>query len=166
MTLTPDIHTELDQRRNQSFPQTARFMGDKQLAIDLDLTAVEQLSSSLSALRLTPPSTANLSLATLEDWAKDLSQRLTYLLENVSPIEIDPASQKILVRSSQPSQQGKTKEYYEMLLSVDPQGCLSLGRYQISGTQANRQPVDLVFTREVLIRLMNDLEESFNQLVP
>lgn len=166
MTLTPDVSQELDQLRGQTLPQTARFTGDKQLLIDLDLTAVEQLSCSLSALRLTPPANANLDMATLEDWAKDLSGRLTYLLENVSPIEIDPTSQQILVRSSQPSQQGKKKEYYEMLLSVDPQGCLTLGRYQISGNQSNRTPVDLVFTREVLVRLMNDLEESFNQLMP
>ncbi|MEZ6046403.1 MAG: hypothetical protein R3C11_12705 [Planctomycetaceae bacterium] len=166
MTIQPDISQELDQLRGQSFPQTVRFVGDKQLAIDLDLMAVEQLSCSLSALRLTPPSNANLSLTTLEDWAKELSQRLTYLLENVSPIEIDPTSQKILVRSSQPSQQGNTKEYYEMLLAVDPSGCLNLRRYRISGANSNRTPIDLVFTREVLIRLMNDLETSFNSLIP
>ncbi|MAT14055.1 MAG: hypothetical protein CMJ46_02150 [Planctomyces sp.] len=166
MTLSPDVTQELDHLRGQSFPQTARFTGDKNLLIDLDLTAVEQLSCSLSTLRLTPPAGGNLSLQTLEDWAKDLSTRLTYLLENVSPIEIDPTSQKILVRSSQPSQQGNSKQYYEMLLAVDPQGCLVLRRYQISGNQSNRTAVDLVFTREVLTRLLDDLEESFNNLVP
>ncbi len=85
--------------------------------------------------------------------AENLSQRLTYLLEPVSPIETDAEGCTVQLRSNPPQKEADRTSYYELLVSRA--GEMSLCRW----TRAAKSTRDLVpaqITREVLLRLASD----------
>ena len=87
--------------------------------------------------------------------AENLSKRLTYLLEPISPIETDAQGCVVQLRSNPPHKDTDRTSYYELLVSRA--GELSLCRYTrpAGGT---RQLIPAELTREVLCRLAGDFE--------
>ena len=96
----------------------------------------------------------------LREWAEALCQRITYLLENLGPLEFEPDAGKILIRSTAPSNQPDKRLFYEVLLHSKADGSFSLKRYESVKGQTGRTPVDLQMTHEVLTRLVRDLVET------
>ncbi len=87
--------------------------------------------------------------------AKSLSERLTYLMEPIRPIEIDADACVAQLRSSPPQRDDDGRSYYE--LTVRRGGDISLVRYRKEpGTP--RQQIAANVTREVLLRLVDDFE--------
>ena len=86
--------------------------------------------------------------------AEQLSARLTYLLEPISPIEIDSQGCVVQLRSNPPQKETDCTSYYELLLSRG--GEISLCRYTRAVGQ-ERKPIPAQVTREVLVRLAGDL---------
>ena len=89
----------------------------------------------------------------LKKIAEQLSARLTYLLEPISPIETDAQGCVVQMRSNPPHKDADRTSYYELLVSRS--GELSLCRYT-RPAGAPRQLIAAHVTREVLLRLAAD----------
>jgi hypothetical protein len=71
-----------------------------ELAIDFNL--VDRISCAFEEMRLDVPTLVNCDIERLKQWAQSLSSRVTYLLENLGPIEIDTQAGQVLIRSTPP----------------------------------------------------------------
>lgn len=141
-------------------PNTVTLAGPNQVELDIDLTAVDTMSCSFREIRLRVPSLVDAGTETLKSWANALSTRVTYLLENIGPLEIDADSGKVLIRSTPPDQQSNATTFYEIILQSHADGNFSLRRFRSEKGQPGRQPVDIQTTREVLTKLIDDLVET------
>ncbi len=129
------------------------------LTLTIDFTVVDSLSCAFRELTLGVPGLQTSAFSVLETWAKNLSQRITYLLEQIGPLEIDPTAGEVLIRSTPPDQLPDGTQYYEMMLSQRA-GAFVLKRFRsIKGTPGRTQ-VDLQVTHEVLYKLVDDLEAT------
>ena len=157
MSLSTLLATELQRLVGTTVPTTVSTSLPGVADIAIDLTTVESLSCSFSELRLSVPSLQATDIDDLRKWAEALSQRVTYLLENIGPVEIDPTAQQVLIRSTPPRQQPGVARFYEMILKAHSGGTFSLRRYESEKGVPGRTPVNLTTTREVLLQLVDDL---------
>jgi hypothetical protein len=118
-----------------------------------ELVERNTLAVSLGVLRLTTTELAGATSADLERISKSLSERLTYLMEPISPIEIDADECVVQMRSNPPQKDDDGRSYYELL--VRRGGEIGLVRYHKENGAARRQ-VPATVTREVLLRLVGD----------
>jgi hypothetical protein len=92
-------------------------------------------------------------VADLNQRATQLSATLTYLLEPIVLQEIDPEHTQL--RSSPPARdEDRTVRYYELMACART---IALQRFQKSPGHP-RQSIPMIFTREVLVRLLGDLD--------
>lgn len=138
-------------------PRTVSLPTTDGLDMSFDFTAVDSLSCAFQELRMDVPRLAGTSFAVLKKWAEDLSQRITYLLENLGPLEFDPATQQILIRSKSPDLRTGGAKYYEILLQCQSAGRFYLRRYYSDPVQSGRDQVALQLTHETLLKLVDDL---------
>ena len=96
---------------------------------------------------------SGVSIDQLKKRAEALSARLSYLLEPISAVEVDPDSCTVQMRSVPPQKDDDGTNYYELL--VERGGRLSLCRYSKS-PGAVRHVVPANVTREVFHRLAAD----------
>lgn len=111
------------------------------------------LAVSFDTLRLATSELASASTADLERIGKSLSDRLTYLMEPIAPIEIDAQGCILQLRSNPPQRDDDGRSYYE--LTVRRGGEIALVRFR-KETGATRRQVPATVTREVLLRLVGD----------
>lgn len=121
------------------------------------LTAVDTLACAFDEFRLASDALAAATIDELKEVAERLSARLTYLLEPVMPIEVDPDQCVVQMRSVPPQKDDAGTTYYE--LHVRRGGVLDLCRYQKQRAQA-RETVPAQVTREVFLRLVSDFSAS------
>lgn len=120
-----------------------------------DLVERNTLAVAFQALHVATPELAGATSSSLERMAKSLSERLTYLMEPIRPIEIDADACVAQLRSSPPQRDDDGRSYYE--LTVRRGGEISLVRFRKEpGTP--RQQIAANVTREVLLRLVDDFE--------
>jgi hypothetical protein len=117
------------------------------------LVALDSLACAFTRLALRADSLAGMSPERLKKTAEILSARLTYLLEPISPIEIDSQGCVVQMRSNPPQKESDRTTYYELLVSRT--GELSLSRYARAAGES-RQMIPAHVTREVLSRLVAD----------
>jgi hypothetical protein len=132
--------------------QTARA-SDVGQDLTCQLVSLDSLACAFTELSLESPALAARDISGLKHTAEQLSARLTYLLEPISPIETDPEGCTVQMRSKPPQQEENRTSYYELLVSRS--GKISLSRYTRSAGQS-RQVVPAAVTREVLLRLAGD----------
>ena len=145
----------------QAIAATPTFSsGDQTLRVDegsrrleCHLTALEPLACAVLRLTLAADKLASMNSTELEQVAQNLSGRLTYLLEPISPIETDAEGCVVQMRSNPPQKNEDRTSYYELL--VARAGQLTLCRYTRTPGQP-RQVVPAELTREVLVRLAGD----------
>jgi hypothetical protein len=118
-----------------------------------EITEHNALAVSLLQVQLRTSELAQASLDHLNRISTVLSERLTYLMEPISPIEIDADACVVQMRSSPPQRDDDGRTYYELL--VRRGGEISLCRYR-KEKAAGRQQVSATLTREVLTRLVSD----------
>ncbi len=159
MSLSDSLSQELTRLvgLNTAQPQTVTLPTTNGLDMSIDFTTVDSLSCAFRELRIDVPHLAGASFATLKAWADDLSQRITYLLENLGPLEFDPTTQQVLIRSKSPDQRTGGARFYEILLQCQSAGRFFLRRYYADPAQAGRDQVDLHLTHETLLKLVDDL---------
>jgi hypothetical protein len=121
--------------------------------ITCDTIERTSLAISFQRLQLSTTELANASAADLERISKSLADRLTYLLEPISPIEHDAQECVVQMRSNPPQKDDDGRSYYELL--VRRGGEISLVRYRKENGAA-RQQILATVTREVLLRLVGD----------
>jgi hypothetical protein len=117
------------------------------------LLALEPMACALARLSLRCDKLAAMSTDGLKQVAANLSKRLTYLLEPISPIETDAEGCTVQMRSNPPHKDTDRTSYYELLVSRA--GELSLCRYT-RVAKGQRQAIPAQLTREVLVRLAGD----------
>jgi hypothetical protein len=118
-----------------------------------ELVERNSLAISFDRLRLETPELAGATVADLQRISTSLSGRLTYLMEPISPIEIDAAACVVQLRSNPPQKDDDGRSYYELL--VRRGGEIALSRYRKENGNA-RRPIPATVTREVLLRLVDD----------
>ncbi len=124
---------------------------NQQLAVDL--VALDSLACAFERLALSSAALSGASVDRLKKAAEALSARITYLLEPVQPIEVDPEQCTVQLRSVPPQKDDDKTKYYELL--VQRSGEISLTRYEHVAGQG-RTMIPAQVTREVLSRLVED----------
>jgi len=125
--------------------------GDQRL--ECRLVAVDAMSCAFDQFAVTTDSLAGASVEYLKKIGEALSTRLNYLLEPITPIEIDSEGCHVQLRSNPPQRDDDGTKYYELLVSHD--GVMSLVRYSKSSGRP-RQTIPAEVTREVWTRLVDD----------
>lgn len=167
-TLTPDLTLELQKLSGLSVstPQSSTLTTadprnpSDTMEVRLDFLEVDRMSCALQELRLNVPSMSGATPVLLKQWADALCQRITYLLENMGPLEFEPDAGQVLIRSVTPSQTTGKRLFYEVMLHSNSGGSFSLKRYESIKGQPGRTVVRLHLTHEVLSRLIDDLLET------
>ena len=161
MSLSLDLSAALTPLSGQSFvpARTVTVSDTTGTSLAVDVIAVESLGVSCEELRLEIASLGAATLDTLKKWANDLCRRVTYLLENLGPLEIDAQGNQILIRSTPPDKSAGsgTTKYYEVMLSSLGAGRFSLRRFRYDTSSGQRIAVPLQLTHEQLAKLINDL---------
>ena len=160
MSLNNQVSTELKNLIGAPMPRTLSLSADKQIGIAIDLRAVDSLSCAAREIRLNVPALVGARFDVLKVWAERLCQRVTYLLENIGPLELEPDSGRVLIRSTSPDRQDGAKKYYEIVLQSQADGNFSLRRYRFEKGGGGREQVDMSLTHEVLGKLLSDLVDT------
>ncbi len=122
-----------------------------------ELVAHENLAVAFARFEVEAENLAVASLDRLKTIAEDLSHRLTYLLEPISPVEVDADQCIVQLRSNPPQRDDTGASYYELL--VQRCGRLSLCRWT-KESGAPRRQVPAQVTREVFLRLVADFSAA------
>ena len=165
MSVRPFLIAEMARLRGYSsnMPVSVQASDPAGIQVVIDLTQVDSLGCAFRQITLHVPAMSQAAFDVLKRWADALSQRITYLLEQVSPLEYDPQAGQVLIRSTRPDQLPDGTQYYEMVLSSHGTGTFSLKRFSsIKGTPGRTQ-IDLLVTHEVLYKLCDDLIDTATQ---
>jgi len=162
MSITTKLGSELTRLigYSSSAPHTVRLSAPDNVRVEIDLTAVDSMSCSAREIRLFVPSLVGADFDKLKQWGEAFCRRITYLLENIGPLELDENAGEALIRSTPPGKSGNTTQFYEVILRSHSGGNFSLRRYRADQGQSGRQPVDIVATHEVLKKLIADLIDT------
>ncbi len=165
MNLTTQLTEELKQLAgfSSSNPRRIEITDPDGLVLGIAVVAVDALSCAFESLTLHVPSLVGNESGVLQAWAAALSARVTYLLENIGPIEIDQRSNQVLIRSTPPDRTDTGTQFYEVLLSAQANGTFLLRRYRAENGQPGRESVDIHLTHETLHKLVGDLVDTIPQ---
>lgn len=122
-----------------------------------ELETIDTLACAFTAFELSADALAAAPIERLKRVAESLAARLTYLLEPIRPIEVDPEQCVVQLRSSPPQKDEHWVSYYELL--VRRGGRVSLVRYAKDKGQP-RRVVAAQVTREVFLRLVGDFSAA------
>ncbi len=139
----------------QSPTPVAAESGGQKLACEM--VTLDTLACAFERFSLQSASLAAAPLSKLKLVAEDLSRRLTYLLEPITPVEMDADQCIVQLRSNPPQKDEKSTTYYELL--VKQGGRLSLARYT-KERGGDRQNVPAHVTREVFLRVVDDFSKA------
>jgi hypothetical protein len=153
MSLKQSLQAELTAAANFTSGNHTLTADDGPHHLECRLLALEPLACAFTNFTLTCQKLSGMSSDQLKQVAENLSSRLTYLLEPISPIETDAEGCTVQMRSNPPQKDADRTSYYELLVSRA--GTLSLCRWTREA-KAVRQPVPAQVTREVLLRLADD----------
>ncbi len=168
MSLHSDLQQELQRLQGFSGPQTtsASVSGPGGLTLLVDFFAVDSIGCSIDQIVLDVPALNNAAFDVLRTWAQALSQRITYLMEQIGPLEYDEVAGEVLMRSVSPAQLPDGAQYYEILLQSRSGGRFVLRRYASIKGQPGRTAVPIETTRQVLLRLADDLVDTLPAATP
>jgi hypothetical protein len=153
MSTKSQIHTELNRLASlsPSGPHSLRLdIGDGRL--EATLSQIDPLACSFEHFSYKADKLANATIDQLKDIANALSTQLSYLLESISPIEVDDEACIVQMRSNPPQKDDDGTRYYELVVA---RGELSLCRYARPSGQTPAVVAAHV-TREVFERLAED----------
>lgn len=161
MSLRADLQRELTRLRglNVAAP-VAVSVPSAGVSLQVDFLAVDSLGCSLEQIQLDVPAMNGAAFNALKTWAERLSRRITYLLEQIGPLEYDEPAGEVLIRSTPPSQLPDGTQFYEILLQSHSGGRFCLRRYESVKGQPGRSQVPLTMTHEVLLKLADDLVDT------
>ncbi len=133
------------------------YAAEGNLTLHSELVTLDALALAFSHVTLTNSALASAPIEQLKKVADSLSKRLTYLLEPISPIEVDADQCVVQLRSNPPQRDDNGTQYYELL--VRKGGELSLRRYQ-KQPGGVRHAIAAHVTRQVFLRLVGDFSEA------
>lgn len=127
--------------------------------LSLDVSANTPVGVALEGLELTAAeASGGWTLGALRAWGDRVASRVTYLMEPLVVVEADAVGQEVELRSQKPSQKGDRSSYYE--IRMGPGGRMKMSRVAFDAGDRRRKPCGFQLTREVLERLVDDLEAT------
>lgn len=141
-------------------PVTVSVTDPSGISIVIEFTQVDSLACAFRQITVHVPSMNQVAFAQLQKWAEALSQRITYLLEQISPLECDPQGGQVLIRSTRPDPLPDGTQYYEIIVSSTGTGTFTLQRFRSVKGTPGRTPIDLQVTHELLYKLCDDLIDT------
>lgn len=160
MKLRDDFLQDLNSLVGQANQQVCATDGPRTLKCQV--LQCDPLGAAISDLVLETGELASADIAKLESASKSLCQRVTYLLEPISPIEIDATGCVVQMRSNPPHKDDNGLKYYELTLRQG--GSVSLVRYEKQPGNS-RLPVPATLTHEVLGRLVEDFSVAVDEVL-
>ena len=124
--------------------------------LECDVTSVDVIGGAFRRFALETDRLSGHSVDELKALSERLSAQINYLLEPISPIEIDHEGATVQMRSNPPQKDDDGTKYYELLVRKSG---LALYRYSRPQGQA-RTTLAANVTREVLVRLAEDFVEA------
>lgn len=163
MVAIQQLESELS-RLAQSTPAANSVLnlssGSSGTQLVLDFESVDSMSCALNEIRLSSPHLGGIDFDQLTDWANVLCNQVTYLLEQMGPLELDPTANQVLVRSTPPGKDGDETQYYEVVLQAQADGSLCLKRYLTRSGTAGKEQVAFHLTHQVLKKLVQDIVDT------
>lgn len=161
MSVRPQLERELNRLRglNVVTPVTVT-VHDAGVTLQVAFVTVDTLGCSYEQIHLDVPALSGAAFDLLKKWAEQLSRRISYLLEQLAPLEFDETAGEVLIRSTPPSQLPDGTQYYEILLQSHSGGRFVLRRYESVKGQPGRRQVPITTTHEVLLKLADDLVDT------
>ncbi len=160
MTLGPNLLNQLPATIGKQHERLTVTAGPRTLRCEID--RCDPLAVTLFELVLETLELADVEIAKLQAASRALCERVTYLLEPISPIETDAEGCVVQMRSSPPQQDENGRFHYEILLRRG--GSVALRRYKKQPGCA-RERVAATLTHEVLGRLCDDFEQTIEKLL-
>ncbi len=155
MSLSQKLTAALDARPSQDPFPCVVSADDSGARVALDLTASDPIGVAFNALSFQAPAGPDRSTEALRAWADRLANQVTYLMEDLVVLELDPVAGEAELRSQTPTARGQQKSFYEVRLNKT--GALRLSRVAFDQTTRKRGPASCQLTREVLERLTDDI---------
>ncbi len=160
MSLRDNFLEQLQSVLGQANQSVTVAAGQRTLRCEVD--RCDPLAVAIYELVLQTAELATVDVAKLQAASQSLCDRVTYLLEPISPIETDADGCVVQMRSSPPQKSDTGRFYYELLLRRG--GSVALRRYEkIPG--AVRSRVAATLTHEVLGRLAEDFDATIAEVV-
>ena len=156
MSFTNQVHETINHLGNVTDPKAIRVQEAGQTLTCL-VDAVDQLALAFRDFELFDARIENASMDRLSEVSQKLSSQLTYLLEPITPIEIDADRCVVQMRSNPPTRDEDSRSYYELLVQRD--GHLRLNRYS-KPNGGLRMVISAQVTREVFDRLAGDFASA------
>jgi len=160
MTLREQILNQLPGTIGKQHQRVSAKAGPRTLLCEVD--QCDQLAVAVYELILETTELANVEITKLQAASRQLCERVTYLLEPISPIESDADGCVVQMRSTPPQQQENGRFYYEIFLRRG--GSVALHRYE-KQPGSIRQRVSATLTHEVLGRLVEDFDETVGEVL-
>ncbi len=155
MTLSQKIAVALHDRSSES---TVVEAAEDACKVVLRLREASGVGVALEALEFSTTRRDAWSPDALRAWGDRIASRLTYLMEPLVVLELDPIGGEAEIRSQTPTRRGEQYSYYQIRLHKD--GGLRLVRTLFNAEERTKTPGLCRFTNEVLERLVDDLEGS------
>ncbi len=160
MTLREEILSQFPGVIGKQHQRVTAVAGPRTARCEVD--QCDQLAVAVYELVLETSEFASVEIAKLQAASKALCERVTYLLEPISPIETDADGCTVQMRSSPPQQQENGRFYYELFLRRG--GSVALHRYE-KQPGSIRQRVAATLTHEVLGRLVEDFDKTVDEVL-
>lgn len=155
MSLRDNFLEQLQLVLGQANQSVTVVAGQRTLRCEVD--QCDPLAVAIYELVLQTAELATVDVAKLQAASQSLCNRVTYLLEPISPIETDMDGCVVQMRSSPPQKNETGRFYYELLLRRG--GSVALRRYE-KAPGAIRSRVAATLTHEVLGRLAEDFDAT------
>lgn len=153
MSLSQKIVAAVDASAGSSPCDVSAAEGPNQ--VSLRLTAGGTVGVAFDAIDFATSARPAWTDAELRAWGDRLAARVTYLMEPLVVLEVDPVAGEVELRSLAPTTRGGLRSYYEVRLNR--QGALRFARVLFDENTRQRRPATCQLTREVLERLTDDL---------
>ena len=136
-------------------PRTVGWTADRGTTVEIDVTAIDSVACAFRELRVSADVLQSMPFETFKAWADELCKRVTYLLEQIAPLERDTEGATVLIRSVPPTYLPDQTAFYEVLVKVP--GTLNLRRYTRTANDCDRHPCDIEVTQQTLVKLVGDI---------
>ena len=155
MSLSREIAAAVDRTVAEGVTLDVVAVEDGPHRLAVALTTASPVGVAFDHLEYCASGRPERSAEDLRAWGDRLAARLTYLMEPLVVLEVDPVGGEATLRSQSPTLRHGHRSYYEIRL--DRRGTLRLGRVAFDEATRRRRPASCQFTREVLERLADDL---------
>jgi hypothetical protein len=155
MSLSQKIAAALDAHSDASPLPCDVAVEEGRHRLSLHLTANSKIGLAFDTLKFSTMDRPTCSPEALRAWGEKLVNRLTYLMEPLVVLEVDPVGGEAELRSQVTTARNGNRSFYEIRL--DQHGALRLVRVAFDEATRERRPVACQLTREVLERLTDDI---------